>query len=388
MVKKGKNFSRKVTPLFDSMLVQQTKDEGDASKRPSDSPPIPSPPHLSKDQPQIQPDLSPRPSLTTHIPDSIPEGSGRNHKGQPSNDASLSGNEDGLTLQSGRKSVKTFKGEPFVHKDLAFNDLDDFVDVDDILDYMETEDVQNEERNKGTDKGNKSTDKEDGGTDSTKVSTNRQGEGTADQNEGKSVTQTAPTPTPTTPTPTTSTPIVFGDDEIIAQVLIIMSQKKEKLKEKEKGVELRDVEETKRPRPTSPRSILTLRPILKIDLKDKVKKRIEEEDESDTESEGITKTEKKFKQLANDEEVARKARLNADKIYLLKNFKRKRERCKKHSDLKTKSFDEIQVLYEKIKRFDDSFIAIGSAKDEKVIKEMNEQVVDASKKRIKKGDSV
>ncbi|GKF91332.1 hypothetical protein Tco_0275033, partial [Tanacetum coccineum] len=122
--------------------------------------------------------------------------------------------------KGGTKSVKTFKGEPFVHKDPAFNELDDFVDVDDILDYMETEDVQNEERNKGTDKGNKSTDKQDGGTDSTKVSTDRQGEGTADQNKGKSVTQTAPTPTPTTPTPTiptptTPTPTVFGDDETI-----------------------------------------------------------------------------------------------------------------------------------------------------------------------------
>ncbi|GJT99908.1 hypothetical protein Tco_1110247 [Tanacetum coccineum] len=61
---------------------------------------------------------------------------------------------------------------------------------------------------------------------------------------------------------------------------------------------------------------------------------------------------------------------------------------KKHSDLKTKSFEEIQVLYEKIKRSDDSFIAIGSAEDEKVIKEMNEQAADASKKRVKKDDSV
>ncbi|GJU96391.1 hypothetical protein Tco_1321147 [Tanacetum coccineum] len=61
---------------------------------------------------------------------------------------------------------------------------------------------------------------------------------------------------------------------------------------------------------------------------------------------------------------------------------------KKHFDLKTKTFDEIQVLYEKIKRFDDSFIAIGSAEDEKMIKEMNEQAIDASKKRVKKDDSV
>ncbi|GJY65837.1 putative ribonuclease H-like domain-containing protein [Tanacetum coccineum] len=90
----------KVTLLFDSMLVQQTEDEGDVSKRPSNSLPIPSHPHPSKDQPQIQPDPSPRSLPTSHIPDSIPEGSGRNHGGQSFNDASLSGNEDGLTLQS------------------------------------------------------------------------------------------------------------------------------------------------------------------------------------------------------------------------------------------------------------------------------------------------
>ncbi|GKF58363.1 hypothetical protein Tco_0171900, partial [Tanacetum coccineum] len=179
-------------------------DEGDASERPSDSPPIPSPPHPGEDQPQIQSDLSPRPLPTTHFPDSIPEGSGGNHGGQLSNDASLSGNED---------------------------------------DYMETEDDQNEERTssvvleekesaykevsieapKGTDKKNEGTDKKDGGTDNTKVSTDRQGEGTPDQNEGKRATQTAPTTT-STPTPTTPTPIVFGDDETIVQVLIITSQ--------------------------------------------------------------------------------------------------------------------------------------------------------------------
>ncbi|GJS46151.1 hypothetical protein Tco_0596272, partial [Tanacetum coccineum] len=55
---------------------------------------------------------------------------------------------------------------------------------------------------------------------------------------------------------------------------------------------------------------------------------------------------------------------------------------KKHSDLKTKGFEEIKALYDKIKRSDDSFIAIGSAEDEKVIKEMSvlhELVADAYK---------
>ncbi|GJU37244.1 hypothetical protein Tco_1185598 [Tanacetum coccineum] len=414
----GKKFLGKVTPLFDSMLVQQTEDEGDASERPSDSPPIPSPPH--------------------------PKGSGGNHGGQSSNDVSLSRNEDGLTLQSvydlcvslckqvttqakeikalkaqvkklkkgGRKFVKTFKGEPSVHKDPAFDDLDDFVDVDDTLDYMETEDVQDERRNEGTDKGNEGTDKQDGGTDSTKVSTDRQGEGTADQNEGKSVTQTAPTPTPTTPTPT-----VFGDDETIAQVLIIMSQNKEKLKEKEKGVEIRNVEETERPRPTSTRSILTLRPLPKIDLKDKGKKRIEEEDESDTESEGITEAEKKFKQLANDEEVARKvqeeweaeeekkrlaeeeatkaalsneydfiqARLNADKILAEELQKEEREKFTIEQRAKflhdTIAAQRKFLAQQRLKRQDQNFVAIGSAEDERQIKELNK---DPEKKRLKK----
>ncbi|GJR65775.1 hypothetical protein Tco_0011840 [Tanacetum coccineum] len=60
---------------------------------------------------------------------------------------------------------------------------------------------------------------------------------------------------------------------------------------------------------------------------------------------------------------------------------------KKHVDLKTKNFDEIKTLYEKVKRFDDSFITIGSTKDERKIKEMNEGASDPdNKKKIVKED--
>ncbi|GJY14459.1 hypothetical protein Tco_0384881 [Tanacetum coccineum] len=56
---------------------------------------------------------------------------------------------------------------------------------------------------------------------------------------------------------------------------------------------------------------------------------------------------------------------------------------KKHSDLKTKNFEEIQVLYEKVKRSDENFIAIGSAEDERLIKDVNKKATgikkDASK---------
>ncbi|GKA68142.1 hypothetical protein Tco_0768059 [Tanacetum coccineum] len=53
---------------------------------------------------------------------------------------------------------------------------------------------------------------------------------------------------------------------------------------------------------------------------------------------------------------------------------------KKHSDLKNKTFEEIQALYEKVKRFDESFTAIGSTEDERKIKEMNEGASDPDKK--------
>ncbi|GJY47304.1 hypothetical protein Tco_0436367 [Tanacetum coccineum] len=232
--------------------------------------------------------------------------------------------------------------------------------------------------------------------------------------------------------------------------------------EKEKGVEFKDVEETERPRPTSTRSLLTLKPLLKIDPKDKGKKKIEEEDESETESEGIPEAEKKFKQLASDEEMARKlqedweteeerarlaeeeatndalirnyddikARIEADRLLAERLQEEEREqftveeRAKflhdtiaaqrrflaqqrseairnkpptknqlrnqmmtylkhvgnfQHSHLKTKKFEEIQALYEKIKRSDEDFIAIGSAEDERMIKEMNEKGIDSSK---------
>ncbi|GJS95400.1 hypothetical protein Tco_0802368 [Tanacetum coccineum] len=100
MVKKGKNFSGNVTPLFNSMLVQPTEDDGEVSERPSKSQPIPSPTHPSNDQPESQPGPSPRSSSSIPIPDSIPKGSGGNPGGQSSSDRSLSGIEDGLTLQS------------------------------------------------------------------------------------------------------------------------------------------------------------------------------------------------------------------------------------------------------------------------------------------------
>ncbi|GKD01744.1 hypothetical protein Tco_1172018 [Tanacetum coccineum] len=56
---------------------------------------------------------------------------------------------------------------------------------------------------------------------------------------------------------------------------------------------------------------------------------------------------------------------------------------KNHSDLKTKNFEKIQVLYEKVKRSDENFIAIGSVEDERLMQDLNKK--DAG---IKKADSI
>ncbi|GKE70456.1 hypothetical protein Tco_1528528, partial [Tanacetum coccineum] len=351
--------------------------------------------------------------------------------------------------------------KPTVHKDQAFDELGD-----DAIHNMETEDAQGmgrtryvvheekERKEKEVSTKDEGTDKQKVSTDKEKDSFGRPDEGTVDQTEGRSAT-------PTTPTPTT-----FRDDETIAQVLLNMSQAKAVSREKEKGVELKDVENIERPRPTSTRSLLTLKPLPKIDPKDKGKKKIEE-DESDTESEGIPEAEKKFKQLARDEEMARKvqedweaeeevkklaeeeaikaalsneydfiqARIEADRLLALRLQDEEREQFtveerakflhdtiaaqrrflaeqraiairnrpptrtqlrnqmmtylkhvgnKKHSDLKNKTFEEIQALYEKVKRFDESFTAVGSTKDERKIKKMNDGAKDVKQKGLKK----
>ncbi|GJY33349.1 putative ribonuclease H-like domain-containing protein [Tanacetum coccineum] len=124
MIKKGKHFSGKITPLFDNMLVQPTQEEGASSERLSEEQPSPSPAPTSEvpnkslpdsssaqasevpfeQQPDPSPSPSPRPSPnpspTPIVPDSIPEHTGENLGDHSSNDQSLLGNEDAMTLQN------------------------------------------------------------------------------------------------------------------------------------------------------------------------------------------------------------------------------------------------------------------------------------------------
>ncbi|GJR81358.1 hypothetical protein Tco_0152143 [Tanacetum coccineum] len=562
MVKKGKHFSEKVTPLFATMLVQPTQDEGVSSERPTEAQPTPSPTPTSEvpHEPQTdsspahtsevpfeqQTDLSPRPSPIPIIPDSILETSGGNLGGHLSSDKSLSGESGDMTHQSANdlcislctqvsdqaKQIQDLKAKikmlkkqatPVIKHHRAWMQSVSLKQrlarkrstkkqrvnkkSDDTVDHMETENAQDEGRTRemvdedkeigknilstedvlSTDKEGVSTDMEKVSTDrpivstdGSKVSTDRQIEGTEEHIEGteeqiestdgkvkvlkiilKKEVLLKPLKHPST---------IFGDDETIAKVLLNMSQAKAVSREKEKGVELKDIEETDRPRPTSTRSLLTLKPLPKIDPKDKGKKKIKEEDESESESDGIPEAEKKFKQLESDEEMARKiqeewegeeernriaeekaanealirnfddikARIEADRLLAEKLQEQEREqftieeRAKflhdtiaaqrrflaqqrseairnrpptknqlrnqmmtylkhvgnfKHAELKIKKFEEVQALYEKIKRSDEDFISIGSAEDERLIKRMNEKGVDSSKDEMIKEES-
>ncbi|GKE79149.1 hypothetical protein Tco_1545269, partial [Tanacetum coccineum] len=312
----------KVTPLFDAMLVQPTQDEGAPSERPSEALPIHSP-APTREVPN-EPHTDSSPAKTSHS----------------SSDKSLLGNEGEMTLQSvydlclslcahvsdqakeiqhlkaqitklkkqakpsvSKQGRKFAKAESSVQRDPLFDEI-----PEDTVDQMETENAQDEGRTRdivdedkeikenilstkdvlSTDKEEVSTDKEKVSTDrpivstdGSKVSTDKQMEGTTEEG---SATQATQTPTST----------IFGDDETIAKVLLNMSQAKAVSREKDKGVELKDIEETDRPRPTSTRSLLTLKPLPKIDPKDKGKKKIEEEDESESESDGIPEAEKRY----------------------------------------------------------------------------------------------
>ncbi|GKB28142.1 putative ribonuclease H-like domain-containing protein [Tanacetum coccineum] len=139
MVKKGKHFSGKVTPLFASMLS----------------------------------DPSPRPSPTTHIPDSIPEVSGGNQGGQSSSDRSLSGNEGGMTLESIATMDYMDTEEASKMMGRTRNGMNE--EKEGSEDAISTEDVVSTDRSKvSTDRSRDSTDKEKEGTDKEKEGTDKE----------------------------------------------------------------------------------------------------------------------------------------------------------------------------------------------------------------------
>ncbi|GJR51359.1 retrovirus-related pol polyprotein from transposon TNT 1-94 [Tanacetum coccineum] len=332
---------------------------------------------------------------------------------------------------------KFAKGESSVQRDPLFDEI-----PEDTVDHMETKNAQNEGRTRemvdedkeidenilstedvlSTDKEGVSTDMEKVSTDrpivstdGSKVSTDRHIEGTEEEIAAQA-TQTS------TQTPTSK---IFGDDETIAKVLLNMSQAKAVSREKEKGVELKDVEETDRPKPTSTRSLLTLSHFQRLNPKDKGKKKLKRRMnlkvnlmidfllrsfKNKKESNLTKKKEQSCPSLAQLPRCSKKIPCSTEdhKAIFLAQQRSEAIRNKpptknqlrnqmmtylkhvgnyKHAELKIKKFEEVQALYEKIKRSDEDFISIGSAEDERLIKKMNEKGVDLSKSEVIKEES-
>ncbi|GJT89521.1 hypothetical protein Tco_1078366 [Tanacetum coccineum] len=217
----------------------------------------------------------------------------------------------------------------------------EIVDEDKEIDenILSTEDVLS------TDKEKVSTDRPIVSSDGSKVSTDRQIEGTDEQRKGtddhteeKSVTQKTPTQTPTS--------TIFGDDETIAKARIEADRLlAEKLQEQER--EQFTIEERAK----------FLHDTIAAQRKFLAQQR----------SEAIRNRPPTKNQLRNQMMTYLKH---------VGNFK--------HAELKIKKFEEVQALYEKIKRSDEDFISIGSAEDERLIKRMNEKGVDSSKSEVLK----
>ncbi|GJR78081.1 hypothetical protein Tco_0148866 [Tanacetum coccineum] len=195
-----KCFSTGKSHLYCYLLVTNLRMRVAISEKDHPEPkPTPSPPHPSEANVEPQTDPSPRPSPSTHIPDSIPESSGGNHRGR-----------------------KSAKAKPSVHTRSIICELPDDTWIYRILKEclkmwgQEDKRCSNERRSC------------DAKVEVEKDSTVSPDEGTVDQTEGRSATPTTPTPTPT----------MFGDDETIAQVLLNMSQAK--AVSSEKGERSRD----------------------------------------------------------------------------------------------------------------------------------------------------
>ncbi|GJR44124.1 hypothetical protein Tco_1312227 [Tanacetum coccineum] len=380
--------------IFDNIQLMGRR-KGDSSERHLKHPnPRSLQPYPSEDQSEPQPNPFLRPSSSNPILNSILEGSGGNHGDLKAQIKQRKKKAKHVILHHNawiksvsmkkrlarKKSLKTklmqkesvskqgrkpTKSKPTVYKDPGFDDLDD------AMDYMETEDAHDE----GTVKDSKETrvsTEDQVSTDTLKVSSNKPNKLLVKPNEG-----------------TTSDPKDGNSDES-AYSYRLFSEMNENITQ------------------------------FLIDPKDKGNKVLEEKVESKNigaESEGVNEAKKKFKMLANDEEIAKKvqeeweaeeekkklaeeeaskaaftneydfiqARLNEDKILAEKLQEEEREKFTiEHAQLNKKKFEEIQVMYEKVKRANENFIPIGSAKDEKLIKKMNEKAVGVDKEEVSK----
>ncbi|GJS49383.1 hypothetical protein Tco_0599504 [Tanacetum coccineum] len=240
-----------------------TEERVPLQKEPSEAQPIPSPPYPSEAPVKPQTDLSPRPSPSTTIPDSILDSSGRNHGCHSSSDKSISG----MRVKNHSKvsmimypflCVHRFSYQARKFKTLKVQIQEGQEQAKPEIHTTTCEEVSSLEAQIGI----KRSLKKQWMQKRVYLGCSRCGGQEMYGLRRRRIAQELLKGERATQTPTST---IFGDDETIAQVLLNMIQAKAVSREKEKG-----------------------------------------EDESESKSDGIPEAEKKFKQLSSDEEMARK----------------------------------------------------------------------------------
>ncbi|GJZ79644.1 hypothetical protein Tco_0644481 [Tanacetum coccineum] len=234
-----------------------------------------------------------------------------------------------------KQGRKTAKSKPTTHKDQAFDDPDDFGPID----YMETEDAHNEKGVSIEDQVN--TIKPDEGTDKPKVSTNKIDKGTTELKNGNSDENATPTATLT----------IFGDDETITEFLLandeeIARKVQEEWETEEEKKKLAEVKATKAALIRDYDDIQA-----RIEVDSILAARLQEEERG------------KFT-------IKERAKLLPDTIAAQRRFL---------AQQRAAEVRKLQVLYEKVKRFDENFIAIGSAEDKRIKKDVNKKATGTKK---------
>ncbi|GJR28903.1 hypothetical protein Tco_1105135 [Tanacetum coccineum] len=289
MSKKGLKFSGKLTPLFPNMMAQVAVEEGEGSGTPTEPQTTPSPTqHSVGDQ---TPESSFRPEHT-QIPRLDLEGSGGSQGDQAHtpNDSPLSGGHTSERAEGGikllkkrvkvlerRKTARTSGAHIFkvgkskkhaisqkkVSKQGRKSAKSKQIFEDTTFDHLDA-----------GDQGRQSDETEKMNLSDDIVVVEEMGSG---EKGGDTVSTVVPIVSTTAPevstAPSTISTEPFQDEDmLLADVLVQMKDAKLK------GVAIRDLEETETERPA--RSILTLKPLPKIDPKYKGKGILEEEPES------------------------------------------------------------------------------------------------------------
>ncbi|GJR70341.1 hypothetical protein Tco_0016406 [Tanacetum coccineum] len=434
MSRKGLKFLGKITSLFPNMLTHAR--EGEGLREPTEPQPTPSPTQPSTGDQPLK--TSSSHATTQDSQDSL-DGTNRNEGDQELSVLCTNLSNRVLAFEyikdaqvveiSALKSrIKKLekKCKPSISHYRACTVFDD-QDADHGMEYMETEEAMDEGRQSGEIEEVKLTDDievvedkssgDKGGNAEELVSTARPEVSTA-RPDIDAARQEDSVVEPRTPPTTTS---IFDDEDItMAQTLIKMKEEKAK----EKGVSIKDVDDSSRPA----RSILTLKPLLIIDPKDKGKGVLK-----DSPVKKVKKSNLDAAQIAKDAEIARlvhekelaemerereerqrqdqayvdyiasfydevQAKMDASEelaariqmeereMYIIEERSKLLaeffERRKKHNQLNKKTFEEIQALYIKEQEKDADFVPIGSERDEKMIDKMNKKATGMDEEEV------